>query len=82
MEVPKSIIQWVVGIVLATVIALAAQSYWATQSNAATAKDMNQAQDSELALVKYKLDRLEKSDEWQMEALKTLLRDRGLPEPR
>lgn len=81
MEVPKSIIHLVVGIVLASLLGLALQQWTSTSSAASIAKDINASQDTELAVIKNDIEHLKKASDWQMEAMRSLLRNEGLPVP-
>lgn len=74
MEVPKSILGWVVGLVLGLTAVLAGQSLLSVQTDASRAVDTNAKQDTELAVIKARLD-------WQSQALLLLLRERGLEPP-
>ncbi len=81
MEVPKSISGLVIGIVLSCVAFLAGQSFLGTQSSAATAVEVNAIQTTEIAVIKLKLEHIEKLQGWQNKALTKLLIDRGIEPP-
>lgn len=89
MDVPRSIVSFVIALVLGAVVYLAAGSFTSTQGNAALSVEKNFAQDSEIGIVKAqleqvnrRLDRMEDQSDWSKDALLLLLHDRGLVSPK